>query len=113
MRAKGDAAERKALTYLKRQGLKLQCQNYRTQRGEIDLIMRDQNTLVFVEVRSKSNTHFGHPLETIDHAKQQRIINTAKHYLHHQGLTDRVKVRFDAIAITPNELQWVKDAFSS
>lgn len=114
MRAKGKLAELRALTYLKRRGLRPLDSNYYSPFGEIDLILRDQDQLVFVEVRSKATTRFGTAQETIDRAKQTRIIKTARHYLHHHGYgEDDLPCRFDVIAIHGLQLEWIKNAFTA
>jgi len=107
----GVVAEKKALTYLLGQGLVLLHQNYYCRFGEIDLIMLDQDTLVFIEVRYRKNGNFGGALASINQTKQRKIIKTAKHYL--AQLRSEPYCRFDAIALNETELTplWVKDAF--
>jgi putative endonuclease len=112
----GKQAEELARQYLQNQNLKLISQNYYCRRGEIDLIMQDQQTLVFVEVRYRKDVRFGSPLESIDHRKQAKIITTAEHYLL-QFKSSYVDYRFDVVAIMPiqnsdePEISWVKNAF--
>jgi len=107
----GVIAEKKALTYLVDQGLTLLHQNYYCRFGEIDLIMLDQDTLVFIEVRYRKNGNFGGALASINQTKQRKIIKTAQHYL--TQLSSEPYCRFDAIALNDTELTplWVKDAF--
>lgn len=109
--SKGVIAEKKALTYLLGQGLTLLHQNYYCRFGEIDLIMFDQDTLVFIEVRYRKSSDFGGALASINKSKQRKIINTAKHYL--AQLTSEPYCRFDAIAL--NEIEsaplWIQNAF--
>lgn len=111
----GQQAEDQALEQLESSGLKLITRNYHCRHGEIDLIMDDANTLVFVEVRYRKNNHFGSALESISPSKQRKIILTAKHYLAHHP-KERA-IRFDAIALSPTasklEIQWVKSAFEA
>ena len=111
---KGQQAEQWACDYLTQQGLTLITKNYHCRRGEIDLIMQDEHSLVFVEVRYRKSARFGHALESVNHTKQTKIIITAEHYLlNHKS--SYLSYRFDVVAITPdkNSLQylWVKDAF--
>ena len=73
----GQKAEEEACKFLTQKGLKLIAKNYRTPRGEIDLIMQDSSEIVFIEVRSRKNSLFGTPIETIHFKKQQKIIYTA------------------------------------
>lgn len=109
-RDQGDAAERRALDHLQHQGLRLLASNYHCRAGEIDLVMRDHDYLVFVEVRQRSNPRFGGPLASVDAAKQRRLVATAQHYLQSTG-TD-APARFDVVAIdADNRLEWVRDAF--
>ncbi|HEY0665469.1 MAG TPA: YraN family protein [Gallionella sp.] len=77
----GAQAEQWAVQYLAHQGLRLVEQNYRSRFGEIDLIMRDGEVLVFVEVHMRRNAGYGGAAASIDAHKQQRIIRTAQQYL--------------------------------
>ena len=77
----GLAAEKLAATFLANQGLKLVAQIYHCRFGEIDLIMRDTSTLVFIQVRLRSNKKFGSAAASITPQKQQKLILTAQHYL--------------------------------
>lgn len=115
----GAMAENRARSWLEKQGLQLLEKNYRTTRGEIDLIMQDGDTLVFVEVRMRQNERFATAAQSIDHPKQQRIISTAQHYLQAQGLWEKIPCRFDAICLqrdTDNgngyRVEWLQNAFS-
>jgi len=115
----GAMAENRARSWLEKQGLQLLEKNYRTTRGEIDLIMQDGDTLVFVEVRMRLNERFATAAQSIDHRKQQRIISTAQHYLQAQGLWEKIPCRFDAICLqrdTDNSdgyrVEWLQNAFS-
>nr|WP_324258085.1 YraN family protein [Cellvibrio fontiphilus] len=119
----GAAAESQAEAFLIQQGLITRLRNYRCKLGEIDLIMLDktphasasENTLVFVEVRLRTNKRFAPALETVDYRKQQKIIKTAMRFLQEQKLYDKVRCRFDVIALdqtgTAPAIQWVKNAF--
>ncbi|WP_077216796.1 YraN family protein [Piscirickettsia litoralis] len=109
MRTKGFNAERQALNYLKRQGLTLISQNYSSRFGEIDLIMQGKAEIIFIEVRYRKNNNFGSPAATVNFKKQQRIIKTAYSYLNSLPFTP--PCRFDVIAITASELEWIQDAF--
>ncbi|NBQ70428.1 MAG: YraN family protein [Nitrosomonadaceae bacterium] len=109
---KGSDAEQIALAYLQRQNLVLVAQNYRCRFGEIDLIMRDGATLVFVEVRMRSNTAFGGAATSITPAKQAKLLHTARHYL--SQLNNEPPCRFDALLLSGadgQEIEWIKDAF--
>jgi putative endonuclease len=110
----GADAEARAEAFLTQQGLVKQARNYRCKLGEIDLIMQHTDTLVFVEVRLRSHQAFANAAESVTIRKQQKIINTARHYLQQHKLTDKVNCRFDVIAFCKNgEPEWIKDAFSA
>ena len=97
---KGKAAEAFAKQYLQQQGLKLLEENYRCRFGEIDLIMQDKSTTVFVEVRYRKSQRFGSGAETVDYQKQRKLIATASHYLQaHANAVNRA-CRFDVISLT-------------
>ena len=108
---RGVQAEQQALVFLQKQGLLLICQNFYCRFGEIDLIMSDQGTLVFIEVRYRKNQDFGGATASITAQKQRKLIKTAKHYL--SQLDDEPYCRFDVIAISESaiEPQWIQDAF--
>jgi putative endonuclease len=114
MTSQGAQAEQLAVQYLQQQGLKLIAQNYRSRFGEIDLIMRDGTTVVFVEVRLRRNAGFGGAAASIDVRKQQRIISTAQHYL--AALPRIPACRFDVVLMDDVErsnLQWLRNAFDA
>jgi putative endonuclease len=110
--AKGQRAERLALSYLQKQGLILREQNFTVKGGEIDLIMQEDNTLVFVEVKARYPGSLVHPFESITPAKCKSIQLAAQIYLvrkraHHFYL------RFDVIGVNlhNDEIEWLKNAF--
>ena len=110
----GAQAEQWAVQYLQQHGLKLVAQNYRSRFGEIDLIMQDGTSLVFVEVRLRRNVNFGGAAASIDANKQQRIIRTAHQYL--AGLSHTPPCRFDALLLDDmkgENVQWLKNAFDA
>lgn len=109
MRIKGFLAERRAEHYLKKQGLTPITRNFACKCGEIDLIMQDQEVLVFIEVRSRSYADYGDALESVDFIKQQKLLNTADFFLQQRKLLDYVDVRFDVVAIDEGRLRWVRD----
>jgi putative endonuclease len=109
MNRDGAQAEDLALRFLLGQGLKLKQRNYTCRLGEIDLILLDGATLVFVEVRMRSSRSFGGAAESITARKRIRLIRAARHYLSRQSATP--PCRFDAVLIEHNgPLEWVKDA---
>jgi len=112
-RQRGQKAENRALTYLRRAGLTLVARNYRTPGrggGEIDLIMRESDgTLVFVEVRSRASLAFGGAAGSVGHIKQQRLRHAARHFL--LRWPDNPACRFDVVAIDAGTVQWLRAAF--
>jgi len=107
----GDNAERLAAEYLQQQGLTLITSNYRCKFGEIDLVMRDAKTLVFVEVRLRTNSKFGGAASSITPAKQRKLAMAAEHYLQKHG---QANCRFDAILMgtaDTGKLEWIRNAF--
>lgn len=95
----GANAERYALHYLQRQGLQLLVKNYHSRYGEIDLIMLEQDCVVFVEVRARKHNAWLSASESVDRRKQQKIIKTAQHYLQNYAIYADKDCRFDVIAI--------------
>lgn len=113
MLPKGKQAEEVVKDYLISQGLTWLSSQYRCRFGEIDLIMRDQLYVVFVEVRFRQNRHFGNALESITQQKQKKILLTASFYLTEKRLHSQAMVRFDVACIQgdTNQIEWIKDAF--
>ena len=107
----GQLAEQRAEDYLIGQGLKLIARNFRCRRGEVDLIMLENDTYVFVEVRFRKSSRFGSALDTVTYTKQNKIRIAAEFYLQQNKLSECVPVRFDVIGMTQNDIQWVKAAF--
>ncbi|MDF2940268.1 MAG: protein Nwat [Gammaproteobacteria bacterium] len=108
----GNDNENLALSFLKKKGLKLIAKNFYSRFGEIDLIMRDKETLVFVEVRYRGSEKFGSSLESVSWHKQQRLIKTAEYYL--LSSPQNLPCRFDVLAVSPHNTQsinWIKNAF--
>ncbi|MFQ5659109.1 MAG: YraN family protein [Gammaproteobacteria bacterium] len=114
---RGHLAEEKALSYLSSKGLKLLERNYRTRRGEIDIIMQDKDTTVFIEVRARTHNDIVEALETIDRRKCTRIIHASRHYLQKYQRTNKDICRFDVVILTgPLEsakIEWIKNAFEA
>lgn len=108
----GNRAEAMAEDHLSSRGLRTLEHNYRCKGGEIDLIMRDGEQLVFVEVRYRRRNDFGSALETVGFTKQRRLIHAAQVYLQRTGGDQ--PCRFDVIAIDGgNTIDWIKDAFQA
>lgn len=111
-RQAGLDAETYALAFLKEKKLSFICRNFRCKQGEIDLIMQDEETLVFVEVRKRSHLDYGSGLDSVTLQKQQRLIRTATVYLLEQCLYEKINCRFDIISLDKNsKMTWIKNAF--
>ncbi len=112
--SRGAQAEQLAAQFLQQRGLALVQRNYRCRYGEIDLIMRDGATVVFVEVRLRSRADFGGAAASIGAVKQGRLVRTAQHYL--STLRSMPPCRFDALllqSVGGTEIEWLKNAFAA
>ncbi|MBI5241293.1 MAG: YraN family protein [Elusimicrobia bacterium] len=107
--AAGERAEREAEAFLRGRGMRILARNFRSRCGEIDLVAQDGETVVFVEVRSRSSDAFGSAQETVTAAKRRRIIRTALVYAQSRGLD--APLRFDVVAISPRGLEHIPGAF--
>ena len=117
-RDRGRDAELACCKYLQQQGLKLLAKNYLGRRGELDLVMQDNNTVVFVEVRYRKHDAYGSALESVTSGKQAKLRITAEQYL--QQETKLTNGRFDVVAMSEKvqnngsniySFEWVKNAF--
>lgn len=112
MKSNGDVAEHLAAEFLQRNGLQLMESNFRCRFGEIDLILRDGATLVFVEVRQRTNPSFGGAAASVTSAKQGRIARAAQIYLQQQR--KEMVCRFDVVVMDGNHrIEWIKSAFET
>lgn len=109
----GKLAEALAQKLLESSNLRLLQKNYHCRYGEIDLVMQDKNTLVFVEVRFRNSERFGGALESIDTKKQNKLRITAQHYM--QKHNNKLNARFDVVILSSlsdqNKINWIKYAF--
>ena len=109
----GDRGEREAARCLRRQGLRILLRGYRTPQGEIDLIARDGDTLVFIEVKTRRH---GEPAEAVTPEKQRRLTLAALHFLKSHHLLEQ-RCRFDVVAILwpdpqrPPTVEHIRNAF--
>ena len=114
---RGQRAELVALDYLKNNGLELLEHNYHGPGGEIDLIMLDNNVIVFIEVRYRSNNSYAGAIESIDRKKCERIIKTSQKYLQNNRWASRNLCRLDVITISGSidnpGIGWIKNAFQA
>jgi putative endonuclease len=112
--AHGQQAEQQALDFLLNKGLKLVTRNFRCKTGEIDLIMRDDDDLVFVEVRFRQSNDFGRALETVTASKQRKLLACANRFLQMKRIDS--PCRFDIIALNgagSMPVEWIKNAIQT
>lgn len=117
----GQEAEAAAESFLRQRGLKFLQRNFHCRMGEIDLIMRDADCLVFTEVRFRRPGQHGSGAESITYAKRRKLITCALWYLRSKRISSHQACRFDVISVgqiagTPNsqfEFDWIKDAFQA
>ena len=112
----GHAWEDVAAQYLERHGLEVLERRYRCRLGELDLVCRDQETLVIVEVRARSGIALTSALESVDNTKQRRIIQATRHLLMRMPRWREQPLRFDVVAVDDIDtaaprFSWVKNAF--
>lgn len=107
----GQAGEDLALDYLIKRGLRLVERNFRCRQGEIDLIMRHGESLVFVEVRKRRSASFGGAAASITASKQAKLVNAAQTYL--QSCQRIPPCRFDAIAIEGEKVIWLQNIINN
>jgi len=119
MSASGDAYEIRAAGWLRERGMRLLARNFRARTGEIDIIARDRDHLVFLEVRARSNPAFSSAAESVDWRKQQRIVRTARLFLQRHPELASLPCRFDVIAFEPRQsgdhlaIRWIPGAFTA
>ena len=109
---KGKLGEEIASKYIISKGGKVIEQNYRTKIGEVDLIVKLNDELVFIEVKSRSNINYGYPSEAVNYKKKRKIINVAKYYILENSL-ENLAIRFDVIEIylKENKINHIVNAF--
>ena len=110
-REQGSHYETMAAEYLKNKGYEIILQNFFSKNGEIDIIAKDTDTLVFCEVKYRSNARYGLPEEAVDYRKQDKIRKTAAYYLYRNNFPVETRVRFDVIAVLGEKITHIEDAF--
>lgn len=110
-RKTGREKEELAEEYLCQQGYKILEKNFYGRFGEIDIIAREGDTLVFAEVKYRKSERLGNPLEAVDARKQKRICRTALYYFAKHHISDSTPCRFDVIGIIGDDITHIKNAF--
>lgn len=114
-RRTGDRWEARALAFLRGRGLNLVERNFNTRYGELDLVMRDGEALVFVEVRYRRAHGFGGAVPSVTHSKRQRLVRTASLYLQARPALAELPCRFDVLAFDgadeAAQCHWIRNAF--
>lgn len=109
----GSKGEDIAAEFLKQKGYKILKRNYTTPLGEADIVAKDNNTIVFVEVKARSSNAFGQPFEAVNKRKQEKLKKVALYYLKHNKIESHI--RFDVISIVSkngkNEVNHMEEAF--
>lgn len=111
--AKGAAAEDHAARFLTQRGLRVVERNFRVRGGEIDLICRDGQSVVFVEVRLRRRSDYGGAAASITAAKQAKIVMAARHWLARHGQYHEWPCRFDCVLLDGEHIEWLRDAFAA
>jgi putative endonuclease len=112
LKGDGPAAEKLAAEFLQRNGLRLIESNFRCRHGEVDLILRDGDTIVFAEVRLRSTAAFGGAAASITSGKQAKVVRAAQFYLQHARSSS--PCRFDAVLLDrldATRVEWIQNAF--
>ena len=107
----GRDKEELAAAHLEKQGVIIQDRSYRCRSGEIDLIGKDQEYLVFFEVKYRHNAEKGHPEEAVGPSKQRQICRVADYYRCVKHISLETAVRYDVVAREGEQIRWVKNAF--
>jgi len=112
---RGQWAEDVAREYLQARGLRTVARNYRGRRGEIDLVMRARDVLVFVEVRYRARSDYGTGADTVDRVKRAKLVATAQQFLQRYAGAHEQACRFDVVAVSGQRnaprVEWIADAF--
>lgn len=108
----GSEKEMLAAEYLKKKGYFIIEKNYHVRQAELDIIARDESTIVFVEVKYRKNTSSGHPFEAVGIQKQRRICKAALFYMNQKKISpDNTSIRFDVVGIIGDKIEHLKNAF--
>lgn len=106
----GQQGEQAACDYLQRLGYRILQRNFRKPCGEVDIIAKDKNTLVFIEVKKRASMAFGGPAAAVTLSKQRKIVLTAQYYLK-ENASKFDSIRFDVVCLLPGKLEHIPNAF--
>ncbi|MBM3894417.1 YraN family protein [Candidatus Dependentiae bacterium] len=110
----GTSGENSAALFLQKQGFSILCQNYKTSRGEIDIIAQQDNLIAFVEVKTRKTAYF-HSSLLITRDKQRKISLAARQYIQEQSNLTNIIFRFDVVFVYPQEnaveFEYIPNAF--
>lgn len=114
----GAAAESVAADYLERQGAEILFRNYRRRLGELDVVARQGEVLLIVEVRTRSSDAFGGAAASVNGTKRRRIVRAAQQLLQHHRSLARLRARFDVIVVrdplaAEPKVEWLRGAFDA
>lgn len=110
-RAIGTEGEQKAIQFLQKNLCNILKVNYVSRMGEIDIIAKEVETILFIEVKYRKDTKMGRPYESVNYHKQMKIIKSAMLFAQQNGLYEK-PMRFDIIEIIDQEILWIKNAFT-
>ncbi len=108
----GRTAEDNAVAFLAARGVQIIARNFRRRLGELDVVAREQQTLLIIEVRKRSSNRFGGAAASVDFRKQAKLQRATSLFLQHRPDLAKLRVRFDVIAVTPTGIEWIKNAFT-
>lgn len=106
----GKGGEEQAVRYLRERGYRILERNYRYHNKEVDIIAQKDDTIVFVEVKARTNRSFGDGMEAVNFHKKSNIIYVARYYLNEKELYDHT-IRFDVASVNKNSLVYIENAF--
>lgn len=110
-REAGNFGEDTAVFFLQKKGLEIIARNYYTFNSEIDIVAKDKEYLVFVEVKERKSDEFGNPLYSVTKAKQKRLVMAARQFMYEMHYPESTFVRFDVIGISGENINWIQNAF--
>jgi len=112
-RQKGTLAENSAAAFLEAQGFQILARNFLRRIGELDVVARDGDLLLIVEVRTRADDRFGGAAASVTPAKQRRIAGTAALFLNQHPELRRCRVRFDVVVVRDGRIEWLRHAFDA